>query len=73
MSPRLFNAYMEAVMKEVKMWMERRRLNFRMKEESGDYLACMQMTCLLRCRRKGQSQCRQEEGDGVRWGGGVVV
>ena len=38
MSPWLFNVYMEAVMKEVKMGMGRR-------EENGDYLASgMQMT-----------------------------
>ena len=38
MSPWLFNVYMDAVSKEVKMGMGRRG-------ESGDYLAsCMQMT-----------------------------
>ena len=47
MSPWLFNVYMDAVMKEVKMGMGRR-------EESEDCLAsCMQMTWFCVVSRRG--------------------
>ena len=48
MSSWLFNVYMDAVMKEVKMWMGRNGVRYleEGRGESGDYLAsCMQMTC----------------------------
>ena len=54
MSPWLFIAYMDAVMKDVKMEMRRMGVRFKRMEESGDCVAsCMQMSwfCVVRWRK----------------------
>ena len=57
MSPGLFNAYMDGVMKAVKMEMGRRGMRFLEDEENGDCLASyMQMTWFYVVRRRRVSE-----------------
>ena len=56
MYPWVFNAYINAVLKEVKKGMERRELDSWVKGESGDYLAsCMEITWFCVVSRRGSA------------------
>ena len=53
MSPWLFNVYMDAVMKEVKMGMRRKRVRFLEEKGNGDSLnSCIQMSWLCVVSRR---------------------
>ena len=53
MSPWLFNVYMDAVMKELKMGMRRKRVRFLDEKGNGDCLnSCIQMSWLCVVSRR---------------------